>query len=70
VDRGADLDEVIEWLSSGVVVVLAKAEEILLKAFVEGVEDGEWGSQFESDGEDEDLLRVVEGVFIQLVIQP
>jgi len=38
---------VVEWLSGGVVVVSAKAKEILLKAFVEGVKDGKWGSQFE-----------------------
>jgi len=40
------LDEVVEWLSGGIVVVSANAEEVLLKAFVEGVEDGIGGSQF------------------------
>jgi len=37
---------VIERLSGGIVVVLANAKEILLEAFVEGMEDGEGRSQF------------------------
>jgi len=37
---------VVEWLSGGIVVVSANAEEILLKAFVEGVKDGIGRSQF------------------------
>jgi len=61
---------VIEWLSGGIVVFSAKAEDVLLKAFVEIVEDGVERSQFESDGEDEDKLRVRKGVFILLVVQP
>ena len=51
----------VEWLSGGVVVVSAKAEDVLLKAFVEGVEDGIGGGQFGDDGGDEnnwELLRV------------
>jgi len=31
-------------------MVSAKAEDILLKAFVESIEDGIRGSQFEDDG--------------------
>jgi len=38
---------VVEWLSGGIVVVSANAKDILLEAFVEGVEDGIRGSQFE-----------------------
>jgi len=38
---------VVEQLSDGVVVVSANAEEVLLEAFVEGVEDGVGRSQFE-----------------------
>jgi len=41
------LNKVIERLSDGIVVVSANAEDILLKAFVEGVENGEGRSQFE-----------------------
>jgi len=41
------LYKVVEWLSGGVVVVSANAEEILLEAFVEDVEDGIGRSQFE-----------------------
>jgi len=41
------LDEVVEWLSGGVVVVSVNAEEISLEAFVEGVKDGIGRSQFE-----------------------
>jgi len=58
VDRGADLDKVIEWLSDGVVVVSANAEEVLLKAFVKSVEDGEWGSQFEETMGDENYWEL------------
>jgi len=38
---------VVERLSGRIVVVLANAEEVLLEAFVEGVEDGVGRSQFE-----------------------
>jgi len=46
-DCGANLYEVIEWLSDGIVVVSANAEEVLLEAFVKGVEDGVGRGQFE-----------------------
>jgi len=38
---------VVEWLSGRIVVVTAKAEDILLELFVEGVEDGVGSRQFE-----------------------
>jgi len=38
---------VVKWLSDGVVVISANAEEVLLEAFIEGVKDGKRGSQFE-----------------------
>jgi len=60
---GTDLDEVVERLSGGVVVFLANAENVLLKAFIEVVEDGIGGSQFEDDEGDEDKLGVRKGVF-------
>jgi len=46
-DRGANLYEVIEWLSDGIVMVSANAEEVLLEAFVKGIEDGVGRGQFE-----------------------
>jgi len=52
---------VIERLSDGIVVVSANAEEVLLEAFVEGVEDGVGRSQFEERWGDENywgLLKV------------
>jgi len=49
---------VVEWLSGGIVVVSANAEEVLLKAFVEGVKDGVRGSQF---GKAMERMRIVEG---------
>jgi len=36
---------VVEWLSDGVIVFSANAIDVLLEAFVEGVEDGIKGSQ-------------------------
>ena len=60
----------IQWLSGGVVVVLAKAENILLEAFVEGVEDGVGRSQCEETMGGEVNLGVRKGVFILLVVQP
>jgi len=41
------LDQVVKWLSDGIVVFSANAENVLLKAFVEGMKDGVGGSQFE-----------------------
>jgi len=61
---------VVEWLSGGIIVVSAKAEDVLLEAFIEGVEDGVRGSQCEEAMGNGDLLGVVEGVFILLVVQP
>ena len=46
-DCRASLDKVVERLSGGVVVFLANAIDVLLKAFVEGIEDGVRRSQFE-----------------------
>jgi len=70
IDCGANLYKVVEWLSGGVVVISANAEDVLLKAFVEVVEDGIGGSQFEERWRGWELLGVAEGVFIQLVVQP
>jgi len=41
------LYKVVEWLSGGVVVISANAEDVLLKTFIEVVKDGIGGSQFE-----------------------
>jgi len=46
-DCRANLNQVVERLSGGVVVVSVNAEEVLLEAFVESVEDGVGGSQSE-----------------------
>jgi len=40
----------VKWLSGGIIVDSVKTEEVLLEAFVEGVEDRVRGSQFENDG--------------------
>jgi len=37
---------VVEWLSGGIIVVSAKAEEVLLEVFVKSVENGVGRSQF------------------------
>jgi len=46
-NRCAGLDKVVEWLSGWVVVFSANAKDVLLKAFVEGVEDEVGRGQFE-----------------------
>jgi len=52
------LYKVVEWLSGGIVVVSANAEEVLLEAFIEGVKDGVGGSQF---GKDDGGMRIIGG---------